>query len=354
MPGDGLPDRCNSGRLVLHFRLNQDMMPTNAMNSPCSPIPVALPRESYGQGWRWLTVIAGLALAATFFMPFTGSKSNLGRATGPNTIQPTHGEESFVDAPYVQWGQLVNRLTTTPVAWWWAYHLLVISLLPLTCFPQFWGLAMAIYSLAQLMGSRRTRDITSRIGLIGSTTLGVLLAVLLVVGLAKEVGASPSPLPAGAVFYLSVFGVMIVLFILLPVLHGILATRRRDWAYLYHGFTAAFLLVMPLDLIVVLGIIRRDLGLNVVTIFLVASCLLLLARIGEARAVSRLSWFRTILGLSLLRLHRYALPPGHCPACGYNLHALPEPRCPECGRPFTPAEASSQPTKAIEQLKHSQ
>jgi len=23
-PGDGLPDRCNSGRLVLHFRLNQD------------------------------------------------------------------------------------------------------------------------------------------------------------------------------------------------------------------------------------------------------------------------------------------------------------------------------------------
>ena len=24
MPGDGLPDRCNSGRLVLHFRLNQD------------------------------------------------------------------------------------------------------------------------------------------------------------------------------------------------------------------------------------------------------------------------------------------------------------------------------------------
>lgn len=328
-------------------------MPTNAMNSPCSPIPVALPRESYGQGWRWLTVIAGLALAATFFMPFTGSKSNLGRATGPNTIQPTHGEESFVDAPYVQWGQLVNRLTTTPVAWWWAYHLLVISLLPLTCFPQFWGLAMAIYSLAQLMGSRRTRAITSRIGLIGSTTLGVLLAVLLVVGLAKEVGASPSPLPAGAVFYLSVFGVMIVLFILLPLLHGILAARRRDWAYLYHGFTAAFLLVMPLSCIYYLAY-KNDLGVNGVTILLITGCPLLLARIGEARAVSRLSWFRTIVGLFFLRLHRYALPPGHCPACGYNLHALTEPRCPECGRPFTPDEAGLESPPAIEQSLQAQ
>lgn len=328
-------------------------MSANAMNSSCSPILVALPRESYGQGWRWLTVIAGLAIAATFFMPFTGSKSNLGKATGPNTIQYTHGEESFVDVPYVQWGQLVNRLTTTPVAWWWAYFFLLIGLLVLWGFPQFWGLAMAIYSLAQLMGSRRTRAITSRIGLIGSTTLGVLLAVLLVVGLAKMVGASPSPLPAGAVFYLAVIGVMIILFILLPLLHGVLAARRRDWAYLYHGFIAAFLLVIPLDLIVVVSA-RSYLGLNGVTIFLVASCLLLIARVGEARAVSRLSWFRTILGLFLLRLHRYALPPGHCPACGYNLHALPEPRCPECGRPFTPAEASSQPTKAIEQLKHSQ
>lgn len=28
IPGDGLPDRCNPGRLVLHFRLNQD----NAMS----------------------------------------------------------------------------------------------------------------------------------------------------------------------------------------------------------------------------------------------------------------------------------------------------------------------------------
>ncbi|MCQ3922521.1 MAG: hypothetical protein DPW13_16410, partial [Planctomycetes bacterium] len=26
IPGDGLPDRCNPGRLVLHFRLNQDRM----------------------------------------------------------------------------------------------------------------------------------------------------------------------------------------------------------------------------------------------------------------------------------------------------------------------------------------
>ena len=31
---------------------------------------------------------------------------------------------------------------------------------------------------------------------------------------------------------------------------------------------------------------------------------------------------------------RFAVPSGHCRACGYNLHGLSEPRCPECGQSF--------------------
>jgi len=30
----------------------------------------------------------------------------------------------------------------------------------------------------------------------------------------------------------------------------------------------------------------------------------------------------------------FAIPEGHCQACGYDLTGLSEPRCPECGTPF--------------------
>ena len=46
------------------------MLP-NSPQSSSSPTSIPLPREEYGQGWRWLTVLAGLILAASFFMPFT-------------------------------------------------------------------------------------------------------------------------------------------------------------------------------------------------------------------------------------------------------------------------------------------
>ena len=60
---------------------------------------------------------------------------------------------------------------------------------------------------------------------------------------------------------------------------------------------------------------------------------LLVGRIGEARAVSRASWFGTLIGLSFLRLEKRAIPAGHCLTCAYNLDGNLSGICPECGRP---------------------
>jgi hypothetical protein len=317
-------------------RTELNVVSPGQINAPSTaPTSFPPPREQYGKPWRWLTVIAGLALAATFFTPFTGQKVYLPRAAGPGVTTGPPGEsDSVIDSPYALWGQFLSRMTTTPAAWWSSYLTIFIALLVLAVFPQFWGLAMAIYSLSQLLGRDHSRSIISLIGVILSLVAGILLTVLMAAIILPILKAAPTGLAGGYVVYLVVLGAQVLLFILVPILHALRAMCLRRWAYLYHGFVAAFLLVCPLSLIVTVEAIAGPKPYGA-ALLVVASCLLFLARIGEARAVSRLSWFWTIVGLFFLRLHRWALPPGHCPACGYNLHALTEPRCPECGRPFT-------------------
>jgi len=79
-------------------------------------------------------------------------------------------------------------------------------------------------------------------------------------------------------------------------------------------------------------------GLYGLCISLAGAGLLLLATIGEARAVTRQSWLRTIGQLLIGRLAAPASLIGHCPECDYLLYGLTEKRCPECGRGFTPDE----------------
>lgn len=66
-----------------------------------------------------------------------------------------------------------------------------------------------------------------------------------------------------------------------------------------------------------------------------ASCVIVAAALGEARAVSRQSWMRTLGQLMTGRFRGQDERIGMCPKCGYNLYGLSEQRCPECGRAFT-------------------
>ena len=313
-----------------------------APHSESTPTPLALPHEEYGKGWRWLTVLAGLALAASFFIPFTGHESMIPRITGGTMTAPQSNpadSHTFADTPWNTCRYTITSLANSPITLWPQHLIYVFGCLVQSMIPQLWGLALGLCSLAHLFKCDRTRRLIGRLGLILTTAFGLLLMAFFVVVFVVSYRAAPANTPSTLiVLTFAVYGIIVVFFMLMPLIHALLAICHKPWTYLYHGFTPAFLLVMPLGVIYILAY-KSNLGWNGVTILIVTACLLLLARVGEARAVSRLSWYRTIVGLFFLRLHRWALPPGHCPACGYNLHALTQPRCPECGRPFTPQEA---------------
>jgi hypothetical protein len=310
------------------------------------PATILPPREEFTQPWRWLTFVAGLLLAATFFVPYA-EQTNIRRIAGRRTTTAATNQlmisvEPAIDSPCAIWGQLINSFATSDPNKRYKDLFNMTSLLVLGTFPPFWGFAIAFYSLSQLFGLDRFRRIISRTGTAASLAAGLLLIAAWLIILVQTVGI-PAPSSARmvqAIYYAFASGI-IVLFIMTPIINALYAARYGRWTYLYQSFIIAFLLACPLGLRGAFLAVRSQQPYGL-TLFIIASCLLLFASIGEARAVSRLSWFWTIVGLFVLRLHRWAFPPGHCPACGYNLHALPELRCPECGRPFTPAEAAPQ------------
>jgi hypothetical protein len=84
MPGDGLPGRCNSGRLVLHFRLNQDTWPSAtseaAYRSKRGPEtsrstyhPGRASRGSHPDGSRFCCAILELGLSIGFILGSCGA-----------------------------------------------------------------------------------------------------------------------------------------------------------------------------------------------------------------------------------------------------------------------------------------
>jgi len=131
------------------------------------------------------------------------------------------------------------------------------------------------------------------------------------------------------------------------VAYALLAYRRRGWSYLYHGFVGAGSLVAMLLAFHLFAMLDGGLGpyfeLTGLRITSVACGLLLFSRIGEARALTGLTWRRTLWYLLTLRLHKASPPVGLCPKCGYYLYGLREQRCPECGRPFSFEEVGATP-----------
>ena len=73
----------------------------------------------------------------------------------------------------------------------------------------------------------------------------------------------------------------------------------------------------------------------------VAACgACLICTIGEVRALTRRSWLSAVWRLATCRLDVDAVTGPFCPECGYCVIGLPEQRCPECGQSFTLEETN--------------
>jgi hypothetical protein len=68
-----------------------------------SPATIFPPREQFAKPWCWLTVVAGLPLGATFFIPFTPEEAGLCVHCPDVAISPTiwsnDGSERSNDVP---------------------------------------------------------------------------------------------------------------------------------------------------------------------------------------------------------------------------------------------------------------
>lgn len=280
-----------------------------------------------------MTVLAGLTVAATFFLPLTNSRIPVPRQTSPTGFTTTTLGPTILDVPLLMWTDLISQLRSVPLSWWRGQAFtLVIHILALGL-PYFWGLMMGLYSLAQLAGRPRARRLIWSVGFgvsLTASALGLLLladATLVAVSAAKQRGAGLGSILADLLM-VSILGGLVAG----VQVYALLALRHGPWKYLYHGFVAALAPVIVVVLIAVLaGPEAMGLGVNGVTAMMVGLCLLLAGRVGEARAVSRASWFGTLVGLCFLRLERWAIPAGHCTTCGYNLTGNTSGVCPECG-----------------------
>ncbi|HRY71506.1 MAG TPA: hypothetical protein P5304_26140 [Phycisphaerae bacterium] len=265
-----------------------------------------------------MTIVAGLALVITFFLPISGL------------------EWSYTPAQF--WLRNHRDILALPSTWSLDPELL--GMIWMAGMPHFWGLMMAGYDLSVVLGVRMPAKLAHFAGAGAGIACAIIstcwLACLVVPFISGQIQSS------GWASVVEGDTPLMLVFLLLGAwgsVYGLLVLRQGKTIYLYHGFAGA------LALSCLLGICLFYLEVEGtewtgLTLSFAACSILLVARIGDARAMTKSAWPRTILGLLLLRPLRLCRP-GLCPQCRYDLRGLPEARCPECGRPFTPEEAGA-------------
>lgn len=315
------------GRAFMNDPLAPNATVSSSISRPVSLLP-PVPVVTGAGKWHLATIAAGCVLIATFFLP-------LGDLTKWSTS---------TEVP----GKIVVEMSRRPgrIGWRSLPEAVVLGayFVSLVILPHLWGLLMVLYSLGSLLDLRWLRRVPHALGAV----IGVALGVTAVVGVALYLPRFLSYLKGGGAQYYVALVLMsiIMLFAVLGVLYAMLAIRRGGWAYLYHGFAGAGVLVFvftSMTGVLVLAVGWRIVGLTGLTVTWFFSCLLLFSRIGEARALTGLTWRRTLWYLLTLRLHKASPPVGLCPKCGYYLYGLREQRCPECGRPFSFEEVQATP-----------
>ena len=275
--------------------------------------------DARGRAWRWVTVLAGLVLVVTFFLPITGRPVSFTQSS------------SLSDSPFMYFCEFLKYDASSGGGGPWMILVIFAQLLIFVWIPHVWGVCMAVFSYAQLRHKHRLRTAAHISGFVfGAILEAIWLGLVGFYTFSSLRGSSLSNTSVFFVIALIVFWAVI----LAPMVYALFAIRRRPCTYLYHGLVIA--VVMLLSVVLQSLFLQWFLGPQPGPILsAMAVVVMLIARVGEARALTQQSWLKTLWQLLSLRLHKGLPAPGQCPACGYNLFGLTEQRCPECGRPFT-------------------
>ncbi len=266
-----------------------------------------LPAFLWRRAWRWriLRCVAGIGLAACFFVP-----------AAPGCNEDIVPVREVADA--MRDGSAEGLIN--------AFFVVFVAYLI--------GFLIAVNTVLQLRRCDRLAQIGERVALgIGcATAFGVV--VLSVYEVHQSGGASAGEL---------IFGGMMLG--LLPVCAGaglLASLRLGPYRYLFGCFVAAVCEVLWFGYwSAALGADMVRSGLKLFLVYpgivfgMAFSLLLLIGVVAEGRVLSGRSLGATVWLLLTCRLRITWEAGPLCPGCGYSLMGLELLRCPECGRPFT-------------------
>lgn len=306
-------------------------MKTLATQSLCSP----------ARKWQWLAMISGLLLAVCFFLPYRNDPGNAA-ALPVTRMHDLFGEYSRI----LGLGWSLRDYGHYAAVWFLTAKAISWSV------PYLAGTLLSFAAVSRLAGGQR----------LGQRLAKVVAVVLLIVA----VSLAGAKIRLSAMEWVAdtrraewpnfdqldptwVFGPIVF------VIYLTLARRSRERTYLVQGFAVGLAASLWFGLGGPSGYneslfhryLQHDFLIRYrgLCLSFAASIGLLLAAVGEAAAVTRQSWRRTIRQLLTCRLAAPIDIKGACPGCGYNLYGLAEQRCPECGRAFTFEEIGATPKK---------
>ena len=256
-----------------------------SLPNPVASLPGSVPAVVGAGKWHLMTIVAGCVLAAMSLLPL----DDLTTWSTSKEVSVKIVVEMSRSPGKIGWPSLPETMVVVP-------YLVSVAIL-----PHLWGLLMVLYSLGSLLDLRWLRRAPHALG----TVIGVALGVTAVVGMALYLPRFLSYLKAGGAqdyVFLAVISI-IVFFAVLGVLYAMLAIRRGGWAYLYHGFVGAGVLVFVFTIMnsaMAVAGPRAYVGLTGFTVTSFFFCVLLFYRIGEARTITGLTLRRALSYLCLL------------------------------------------------------
>lgn len=285
------------------------MKPVHLIESP--------PAARLARTWRWIMFWSGLALVGSFFLPVVDVFNT---PVVPASMVAELAVGALTDWTGFTWGILDDLI-------WF----------PMLMAAYLFGALVAVGALAAICRYDRARRLFAGV----TATMHMTTAIIVLLVSVREALRQPQflmdmlvPDPLSITAF---YGPLIALVYLL------LSLRLKGRAYLCHIFIGSLAVLYWFGFWQFLMLWDRVTVYSGLHVSFAAGIWLLLAVVGEAAAVTRQGWWRTLGQLLTCRLRKPADRIGRCPQCEYFLFGLTQPRCPECGRPFTFEELGTTP-----------